>query len=172
MMRFLGGVFIIAGCSGIGLWYRGQFYETVRHLRYMQCILELFISEVRYGKATLPECCRQVSEKVSWPYGQALLSVYEEMEKYDGGSFREKWKLHMGQALKKLPLTGPEKDIFLNFCECSGLSDNLMQIRAIEQYRDMLGSAVKNREGNLEKQGRLAAGLGVMGGLLLTVILL
>lgn len=172
MLRLTGAVCIIAGCTGMGIFYRQRLHTAVRHLHYMQWILELFISEVRYGKSTLPECCRQAGEKAREPYGQALLSIYREMEQHDGYNFHEKWQAQMGKALKELPLTAAEKNIFLGFSECSGLVDNRMQVRAIEQYRDMLANAVKSREDNLEKQGRLAAGLGIMSGLLLTVVLL
>lgn len=172
MLRVAGAFCIISGCTGIGLWYRARLHTAVWHLRYMQQILNLFISEVRYGKATLPECCKQVGEKAKEPYRGAMLSIYAEMGRHDGESFYEKWQIKMKQALREIPVTSAEKEMFLEFCECSGLSDNQMQIRAIEQYRDMLAYAVKNREDNLEKQGRLASGLGVMGGLLLTVILL
>lgn len=172
MLRVTGAVCIIAGCTGMGIFYRQRLHAAVRHLHYMQWIMELFISQVRYGKATLPECCRQVGEKAREPYGQALLSIHSEMEQHDGYNFHEKWQAKMGKVLQDIPLTAAEKNIFLGFSECSGLADNLMQVRAIEQCRDMLVSAVKSREDNLEKQGRLAAGLGIMSGLLLTVILL
>lgn len=172
MLRIIGAVFIITGCTGIGFWYRRRFHMALWHLRYMYRIAELFMSEIRYGKAALPECCRQVGTKAQAPYRDALLAIQEGMDGSDGICFADKWREEMGQALVEVPVTKEEKEVFLEFSACSGLADNQMQIRALEQHRDMLASFIKNRERNLEKQSRMAAGLGIMSGLLLAVILI
>lgn len=171
VFRIIGACLIIAGSTGIGFWYRSRFYRALWHLRYMQRILELFMSEIRYGKATLPECCRQIGQKSEEPYRKALLTIHKEMGSRNRG-FYEVWREYMEAALLEVPVSKDEKEIFLGFSAGCGLTDNKMQIRAIEQYRDMLAGAVKNRERDLEKQGRMAAGLGIMSGLLLAVILI
>lgn len=170
MLRIVGAGLVMAGCSGIGFWYRKRFYLGLMHLQIMRQILELFMSEIGYGKAALPECCKRVGEKTEEPYGGALLQVYGRMLKKES-SFRECWHTEMGRALLGLPITEREKSIFLGFPDCCGLQDGRMQIRAIEQYRDMLNTAINQRETEVERQGRLAAGLGIMSGLLLIVVL-
>lgn len=172
MLRIAGAVFIVFGCTGLGFYYRKRFHDALWHLRYMRQILEMFMSEIRYGKATLPECCRQVGTKVENPYKDALLTIQKEAEKRSGRSFYEIWMEVMESALKEVPVTKQEKSIFLEFCSCSNHTDNQMQIRALEQNRDMLNNYIECREDNLEKQGRLAMGLGVMSGLLISVILI
>ena len=172
MFRIIGMLFIIGGCTGIGFFYKNRFASGLMHLRQMQQIMELFISEIRYGKATLPECCRQVADKVGEPYKGALLSVYRELEKQAGIGFFEKRKQRMTQMLTEIPVTKEEKEIFIDFLSGCGHTDNQMQIRAIEQHKDMLLTAIKGRERELEKQGRMAAGLGIMSGLLMVVVLL
>lgn len=171
MLRILGAGFILAGCTGIGLFYKRRFHEALWHLRYMEQVLERFISEIRYDKATLPECCKRIGERTKQPYGEALVKIYEAML-WDEGDFAKNWKSIMGGAVAGLPLAVEEKRPFLEFADNNNMSDNLMQIKVLEQYRDMLDINIKNREADLEKQGRMASGLGVMAGLLLTVILL
>ncbi len=170
MLRLIGAVLIIGGSTGIGFWYRQKFHTALWHLRYMVQILELFMSEIRYGKATLPECCRQIGQKAEEPYKTALIKIHKAMESREG-SFPDQWQEWMGEALAEIPVSKNEKEIFLEFSGGCNLADNQMQIRAIEQYRDMLAGAVRNREKEIEKQGRMAAGLGIMSGLLLAVIL-
>ena len=172
MFRIVGAVLVIAGCTAIGFFYKERFCEGLAHLRSMQQILELFMSEIRYGKATLPECCGSIAPKAVSPYGEGLMQIWEDMKSPEGLGFVENWNLHMGRATEKVPVTKQEKEMFLGFAACLGLSDNQMQVRAIEQYRDMLASAIKLREAELEKQSRLATGLGIMSGLLLAVILI
>lgn len=171
MLRIIGAGLVIAGCSGIGFRYRKRLYQGLMHLQAMKQILELFMSEIGYGKATLPECCKKVGERVEEPYRGVLLLIHDSMKKKES-SFRECWHTEMEKALWGLPITGREKETFLGFPDCCGLQDGRMQIRAIEQYRDMLDTAITRREAELEKQGRLVAGLGIMCGLLLVIILL
>ncbi len=171
MLRIIGAVLVVGGCTGLGFFYRLRLQEALWQLRTMYRILEMFISEIRYGKATLPECCRQIGGKVNHPYRDALLKINKEVLKNDGRSFYEIWKNCMASALMELPVTKQEREVFMNFCSNTNHTDNLMQIKTLEQYRDILESYIKNRENNLEKQGRLATGLGIMSGLLLAVIL-
>lgn len=172
MVRVVGASLIIGGCTAIGFFYKGRFHAALWHLRYMQQILELIMSEIRYGKATLPECCGNIAGKVVQPYSEALKRIGENMLKPEGMGFAENWRVHMEHALGEVPVTKREKEMFLGFSSCCGLNDNQMQVRAIEQYRDMLESTIKMREAELNKQSKMAAGLGIMSGLLITVILL
>ena len=170
MLQGVGAVLILAGCSGMGFWYRKRLYLGLEHLRLMRQILELFISEIAYGEAALPECCLRVGERVEEPYRGALLRVCEAMEKRESG-FRECFRENMAKALEKLPVNEREKESFLGLGDCCGLEENRMQIRAIEQYRDRLETAIGQREAGMEKQGKLAAGLGILCGLFLVIVL-
>lgn len=171
MQRVIGAALIVAGSTGIGFWYGERLQEALRQLRYMKRLLEQFNSEIRYGKAALPECCLLVGRKAREPYRAALLAIHEKMSSPEGACFSEKWREYMGKALSELPLKAEEKKIFLEFADCSGFSDNQMQTGATLQCMEVLALAIRNRENNLEKQRRLAGGLGVMGGLLAAVVL-
>lgn len=172
MLQIIGAICIVAGCSGIGFYYRMRFREALWHLRYMKQILEMFMSEIRFDKATLPECCRRIGAVSKAPYGEALTLVFEAMQEDAGTSFYEKWKENMDKALSELPLETEERRIFSELAENSGIADNLMQLKVLEQRRDLLDVSIKNREENLDKQCRMASGLGVMSGLLLAVLLI
>lgn len=171
MLQIIGAICIVAGCSGMGFYYRGRFHTALWHLRYMKQILEMFMSEIRYDKATLPECCRRIGAVSKAPYGEALIHIYEAMQEDVGISFYETWKETMDKTLADLPLETEERRICSELAENSGIADNLMQLKTLEQRRDLLDTYIKNREENLEKQCRMASGLGVMSGLLLAVLL-
>lgn len=172
MLQIIGAICIVAGCSGMGVYYRRRFHAALWHLRYMKQILEMFMSEIRYDKATLPECCRRIGSVSKAPYGEALLHIYEAMQENAGTSFYEMWKDTMGNILSDLPLETEERRFFSELAENSGIADNLMQLKILEQRRDLLDVSIKNREDNLEKQCRTASGLGIMSGLLLAVLLI
>ena len=54
-MQMLGGGMILCGCLGLGMWYRGQFLMRLHMTRELICLLEQWISEIRYNRSTLPE---------------------------------------------------------------------------------------------------------------------
>lgn len=172
MLRVAGALLILSGCIGLGMFYKSRFLESIGHLRVMQNILEYFISEIRYGKATLHECLAVTAGRVDEPYKKALQNVADALKKEEGKGFAECWQHEMGKLLNTLPVSRAEKEMFLKPGQSCGQWDGQMQIRVLEQYRDMLADAIRIREKNIIQQGKLAASLGIMGGLLLTVILL
>lgn len=172
MLRWLGAVLVVGGCSGLGFWFRGQLAEGLKQLQCLRQMLEMMMSEIRYHRSTLPECCRQVGKKVEEPYGSSLLDIYHSLQASNGSGFSESWLREMGRCLEKIPISDREREYVLGIAQCEGFCDCDMQLRAIEQYRDMLDSSVKSREAQLHQQGRVAAGLGIMSGLLLVIILI
>ena len=74
--------------------------------------------------------------------------------------------------MQKLPLTKEEKESFLSFAKVKGLKDWQMQVRVMEGHRDAIKEARRIREQNVLQQGKLATGLGIMGGLFLIIVLL
>ncbi|MCM1327203.1 MAG: stage III sporulation protein AB [Bacteroidales bacterium] len=172
MLRIVGGIMILSGCFGIGVWYRQQFRERAKLLRRMGEILDMLMSEIRYGKSTLPECCRQIGEQAGEPFGKCLIHIYEEMKKNTGAGFGQVFSKHMGQCLEQLPLTKSDKELFLRFAEKSSFADGAMQLKWMEQSREKLGQTVNVLERETEAKGRIAVGLGTMCGLLFILILL
>lgn len=94
------------------------------------------------------------------------------MEENTGEGFGQVFKSRMEECLGKIPIQKEERDIFLQFASCSGFEDGKMQIRSMEQYRDLLQDIVKRVEQEIGERSRMALGLGAMGGLLLVIILL
>lgn len=172
MLRVAGTLLILSGCMGLGFYYKNRLFESIRHLRIMQNILEYFISEIRYGKATLHACLPLTAGRVEEPYKTALLAVEDALKEEDGRGFPGCWRQVMGELLSGLPVSKEERDMFLRPGECCGQWDGQMQIRMLEQYRDMLADAIRVREKNMTQQGKLTVSLGIMGGLLISVILL
>lgn len=92
--------------------------------------------------------------------------------KEDGRDFSACWEEAFAVLLQKLPLTKEEKESFLSFAKVKGLKDWQMQVRVMEGHRDAIKEARRIREQNVLQQGKLATGLGIMGGLFLIIVLL
>ena len=171
VLKGLGAIIVFTGCLGLGLWYREQFSGRIRALRMLGNILELLASQVRYGRATLPECCRHVAAQLEPPFVQAFRGVAEKMQENTGASFATVFRERMEEPLKGLPLTGEDREIFLQFASETGYLDGQMQLRAMEQSEELLAGTVERLEKENADKCRMAVGLGIMGGLLLILML-
>lgn len=135
-------------------------------------ILEILMSEIGYGKATLPECCRRVADRLSEPYRTGLLQVYTKMQENEGIGFSQTFCVSMEECMKEQPVTTEDKDRFLAFAKGEAFEDGRMQLRTIERSRELLLKTAAELEKENGEKCRLAIGLGAMSGLLLVLILL
>lgn len=141
-------------------------------LRELGRIQEMLIGEIRYGKSTLPECCSRIAEHIQEPYQSAFFCIYDRMNEHTGEGFREVFSEEMRSCLEKLPVTGEDGKTFLSLFSSSGFGDDGMQIRMIEQSRELLGQTIDRLERENREKCRMAVGLGAMSGLLLLIILI
>lgn len=171
VLRLAGSVLIISGSVGLGLWYREQFWQRLQNLRVLSDILEIMMSEVRYSKATLPECCQKLGMRMAEPYASVFSGVHEEMLENNGEDFGQIFSAHLDQCFKELSLGAEERGLFLQFAAECGYEDAKMQLASMEQYQERLDSLIARLESELAEKSRMAMGLGIMGGLLLVILL-
>jgi stage III sporulation protein AB len=138
----------------------------------MNHIMEMMMSEIRYSKSTLPECCGRLGERLEDPYGEAFRRIKEVMRENRGESFRDVFREEMENCLKKIPVKQQEKELFLEFTAESGFTEGKMQLRSIGQYQDRLKGIIEVAEREVAEKSRMAMGLGAMSGLLLVLILI
>lgn len=132
----------------------------------------MLISEIRYGKSTLPECCIHISRRLQEPYQSSFANIYNRMRENTGEDFSTIFMEEMKVCLGKLPVTGEERKIFLSLFSEEGFEENGMQIRTIEQSQELLRHIVERLEQENVEKCRMAVGLGIMSGMLLVIVLL
>ncbi len=138
----------------------------------MQEILEIMMSEIGYGNATLPECCKRIGERQGEPFKSGFVRIYETMRAQGGESFSTVFCSVMGETLKELPVTEEDKTVFLSFATGQSFEDGAMQLRTIERSKEVLKKIATGLEAENAEKSRLAVGLGAMSGLLLVIVLL
>lgn len=169
--KIAGYLFIMAGCSGMGIWYSTKMQQKVWHLKEMIRILDMVMSEIDYGRSTLPECCERIWEKVPSPYGKIFREIYEDSRQESGVSFGEMSRAILQQGLREIPME-EEKEIFIRCFSDVGYADEWMQLKSIERGRAELMDRLGTEEKDLKKRSKLAVSLGTMSGILLVLILL
>lgn len=171
MLRLAGACMILTGCFGLGFWYRRQFTGRVRALREMCNTLSLLCSEIRYGRGTLPECCRNVADRMAGNFGPAFRMIADRMRENTGESFAEVFAECAEVPLKEMPLKEEDREEFLRFVSAGTFGDGQMQLALIEQSREQLETRAAALERENGEKCRMAVGLGAMGGLLIILIL-
>ena len=169
--KIIGYLLILAGCSGMGLWYSMRMQQKVWHLEEMIRILDMVVSEIDYGRSTLPDCYAWIKEKAQHPYQNIFQKIWESTQGESGQHFGKVTERIMEQELQSIPL-GEEKDIFIKCFSDVGYADEWLQRRNIERGRDKLRELLDTEEEDLKKRSKLAVSLGTMSGILLVLILL
>lgn len=171
-MQVLGGMMIVCGCLGLGIWYRQQFLGRLHRIRELIAILEQWSSEVRYNRSTLPECCLRIGNCREDRLGRICKEVYEEYITSEGSGFLELAEESFRKKLNTLPLKKEDIDRFLLFTGREGYPDEAMQIRAIELAKQELERTAEMQQREISQKCRLSVGLGAMSGLLIVILLI
>lgn len=171
MLKAVGAVMILTGCLGLGVWYRSQFIGRVKNLRALQQILDLWESEVRYGKATLGECCLHMQKQLREPFRSCFEELNRRLRETEGESCGKIFRSVLEEGMRELPLQQEDRDAFLQFIPEDGYVDGQMQLLSIQRSRDLLEGTIGKLERENGEKCRLALGLGAMSGMLLILIL-
>ena len=89
-----------------------------------------------------------------------------------GHSFTEVYERVMGEALRELPLKEQDRQLFLQCVLEQGSGDGQARVRLIRRQQELLRERIARLEAESREKGRMAVGLGTLGGLLLIIILL
>lgn len=163
---------ILGGCIGLGIWYRQQFLERLRLLQELIRILEQWSSEIRFGQATLPECCKKIGRSADGALGAVFREVYEEYVGENGESFLAVAKRELTKRLLQFPLKKEDVEQFLLFAGQEGYMDQEMQLTALEMSRQGVERIAEVQQREIRQKCRLSVSLGTMSGLLLLLLLL
>ena len=172
MIKLAGSLLVLLGCAGLGFWYRGQFRGRIYHIQLLITILEIMISQVRYCRSSLPECCRQLAQKTLSPYRENFQKIWEETKKNSGEGYREIFVKNIEICMGQVPLCTEEKRIFSDVMEQFGYEEAKMQINSMEQCKEQLKSLCAKLEKEVDAKGKAAMGLGVLSGFFVIIILL
>ena len=171
MLKVMGCGLITVGSIGLGLWYRQQYMGRIYHVRQLVAILDMMMSEVRYSKTTLPECCIRLADRLEEPYRGTFQNIWEQMSNNTGNTFAGMFSGGMKACFKQLPLEKEEITLFLEFAGNCGYEDSTMQLVSMERYRERLKQLSEKLQSEAAEKGKMAVGLGTLGGLLLMIIL-
>lgn len=132
--------------------------------------LEVMEGEVRYGKATLPECFLKVSKQRASEIGGIFGKIGEKALSERGESLRDGLIRELSPCLETI-LSSQELLDVLDFVSPLGFAEEEMQRRLLEKGRRRMEEVVSSKREELREKCRVAWGLGLTGGLFVILFL-
>lgn len=172
ILRVTGCVLIITSSTGMGLLLGNEIRRRLEDLKSAKTIALLLRGDIRYAHTALPEALDNVAKRHEGRLGPFLRKVSEELKSFHGISFSEIWKEAMKSELGKTALTNKDKISLAEFGEQLGYLDKDMQINHIDWYITQVEEDMKEISMDAKEKIRLYRSLGVLFGILITILVI
>lgn len=171
-VKLTGCILVITTAALMGIQKGEAVKNSYRQMQYLQRILCMIESEIRYAHSYLGELFGNTAQSVKEPYRGWLLFMKREMEEEDSRSLSDIWERGVSGYLKHSGL--PEKELhrLSRLGGQLGAPDLKLQLRVLELYQEQLGLEIHEIREEMQVKVRLCHCLGIMGGMLIAVLLI
>ena len=169
--RIIGTFFVMAGSVGIGIYYAAKESFRVKDLLEFKKALLILASEIEYMRSTLSVACANIAKRTSLGVGTLFENFSRLLAEGEGETAYQLWCEALAEGKERIFLAPEDMTIIEDFGKTLGYLDKQMQQSAITfavQYIDEKAAALQSRA---DKNKRMYHSLGVIGGLLITVVL-
>ena len=171
MMKVAGALLILGTTTIWGIKKAEKYKSKLEHMKYLQRILTLIQSEIRYSRSFMGEIFGGVGQNAKEPYRSWLLHMSKRLEEFTGESFEHIWRSSIDKYLNVLELPTDEMDRFKVLGNQLGFSDIQVQMRLIDLYQEQLERTIGEMQEQMQTKVRLCHCMGVMSGLFIAVLL-
>ena len=172
MLRILGILAVIAGSSGCALRIVRERAEYLERCRSWQELFELMEHEIAFQKSSLPEICERAGTRLSGNRKLFLDRIGRAFEEDGGETLGEIWRREVKLIFRKEPV---KKELEKEVEELGGrlcFEDGGKKRKILQDMEKYIGKHQKEQENISRERNKLTLCAGVMGGLLLTILLL
>lgn len=172
MLRLAGCLIVMAGSSGLALRIvkeRREYLEWCRTWRELFLLME---NEIAFQKSSLPEICGRAGRYLSGNKGDFLGRVGAILKEGGGGTLGEIWSREAEHVFEEEPLKREVEREVKGLGEKLCYEDSDMQRKILQSVESGLKRHEEEQENLDREKNRLTLCAGVMGGLLLTILLL
>lgn len=171
MTKIAGALLIVAATTLMGRKAAWEIEEEYRQMQYVQQLIYMLQSEIKYSRAYLGEAFLHIREWAKEPYRSWLGTMSRQMECKDQGLFSLIWERGISQYLGETKLPDEELRRLAELGGKLGTADMEMQLKTLELYQEQVALALSEKREGMRTKIRLCHCLGVMGGIFLTVLL-
>lgn len=171
LMKLGGSVLVTASCAGLGIMKARNFRQHKKNLEQLRSMMVLLRGEILYARAPLAEAFWSVGNREEGPAACLFRETAARMQKQEGEPFFQIWQEESGRYGRQLLLTDRERLELQELGRHLGFLDLGMQERTIALYLERAEQSIRYYREHEREQNRLYTGLGIMGGLFLSILL-
>lgn len=171
MLKWLGSLLVLICSAGLGAAGSVDVKRHCMELRLLKQAVYMLRGEIKYSKAPLPEAFGVLAKRISPPFSLFFQNLEEELNKREGRSLQELWRVEIEKSLKQSMLRKEEKKKLEQLGEGLGYLDLEMQLSTMDLYLEQLEEDIKRAQEELHTKQKLYQSLGVAGGIFLVILL-
>ena len=172
VLKWIGAIMVIGSSGTLGFYMGGQLHRRLAQLRAVRQMLYMLKGEISYSAATLPESVAHIAGKTPQPFREFLERVSGRLDALEGENLELVWQQEVLRIRKKTSLTGDEIREWEGLGGRLGYLDRTMQLQFIDLFLMQWEEKIRLLEADCAKTCKLYQDLGVLAGLLVTLVLL
>ena len=169
MIRILGSILICASCGLLGLYMSHRSIIRARHLTEFKQSLLLLKSEIEFAAYALPQAFANVAQRAGGSFANFYTGLSQRVE--DKVSLADAWEIGL-KELSGSHLTQEDLESIRGLGKSLGSIDAEVQVRAINMTIIAIDDILARVNEQNTKEGKMYRRLGILGGVLITVVLL
>ena len=169
--KICGVVFVVFATSAYGYVLSRDLKKRLLELLEIKKIMFLLKGEIGYGFTPLFEAMGNIALRVSPPFSHILLSFAEREKEIKECAFKDMWEQEFEKGLVSAHLSNSERERLIGLGSSIGLNDYKTQQTAIEAYMQEVENSIAELEKCLPAKTKLYRSLGVMLGVVITIII-
>ena len=170
IFRIIGGVLVCLSCGLIGLYMGSKAGARVQKLLEFKRTLLMLKSEIEFAIYTLPQAFNNISGRTVPPFSTFYAQIGHEVANKEM-SLDTAWTAGL-KNLSTTQLIREDFEMMDGLGKALGNMDVQIQLRAIDMTVNIIENTVVGLNAENAKKAGMYRGLGILGGLLITVILL
>ena len=173
MIKLIGMGMLVAAAVSTGSIMAYRVKQRVEELTYIKKLMLIFKGELRYKNAMLSEAFMSVAIKARSPYNRLFEGLSEATENNHSTTMAKVFEAKVDELLVGDTYLNKDDVKWLKeLGETMGYQDNKMQLANIDLYIDRLSSVVLEEKEKMNETMKMYKTLGVMAGLLITIVLI
>lgn len=171
MLKFVGVVCVVCGCSGIG-WYAVSRYATrIRVLQELEQALQFLYGEISYSACDMVELMGKLSLR-GGAFESFWKGIQELLLQHRGQPFLTYWKSQLTQIHGYQHLTGEDRSFIEKIGSNLGNLDRQTQLDTIQLFQKRLERTIGQAVNEFHGKAKISMVLGVTVGLFLAILLI
>jgi len=171
VLRIIGSIAVIAGCTGIGMFYAARDGFRVNELLEFKKALNILSSEMEYKRAPLHIACANIAKRTASVASKLFNSFASMLTAGAHDTAYNLWQAAILEAKGEHFLTKEDISVIDDLGKTLGYLDMQLQQNAIAYTIDYIDSKTTELQTRNEKNKRMYRSLGMICGMLITVLL-